>query len=120
MEFKSSHYQLPPSQWLRVALIFALTLAAGLSLAAIFVSRFPGDLWLTEHLQRFGSPSFRALMRTISWPGYGYHHGLIALSATMLLLFLRLRVEAACLMMSVVGGWLLNHTLKLIIAKPRP
>lgn len=103
-----------------IPLIFILTLAVMLSLATAFCSPLPADLWLTQHLQRFTNPGFRALMIAVSWPGYGYHQWLIALGAVLLLFLLRLRVEAVCLIISVVIGWLLNNTIKLMIAKPRP
>jgi len=103
-----------------VALIFVLILAVGISLATTFVADIPGDLWLTQHLQRFTYPGFRTLMIAVSWPGYGYHQWLIAPGVALLLLLLQLRVEAACLMISAASCWVLNNTIKLMIAKQRP
>lgn len=103
-----------------VALILILTLAVGISLATIIVPDIPGDLWLTQHLQRFTYPGLRTLMIAVSWPGDAYHQWLIVPGVAIFLLLLRLRVEAACLMISAASSWVLNNTVKLMIAKQRP
>jgi len=45
---------------------------------------------------------------------------LIAIAALVALLFLRLRREAVLLAGTIVGGWVLNSAVKLLVGRPRP
>lgn len=91
-----------------------------LSAAAAVVAYLSGDLRITQFLQRFNAPYFHWSMVAVSWPGYHYHQWAVALCAAALLLYFRLKIEAACLLISLGSSWLLVNTIKLIVARPRP
>src|SRR5262245_52275905 len=101
-------------------LLFLLLSALSLAIAASYVPYFDVDLWLSQRLQRFTHPGVRWLMIAVSWPGYGYHPLIVTLGAASVLLILRLKLEAVCLLASAGIGSLLTNTLKLIIARSRP
>jgi membrane-associated phospholipid phosphatase len=101
-------------------LILLLLSALSLAVAASYVPYFAVDLWLTQRLQRFTHPGFRLLMIAVSWPGYDYHGLIVTVSCAALLLRLRLRLEAACLVASAGIGSLVTNTVKLIIDRSRP
>jgi undecaprenyl-diphosphatase len=79
-----------------------------------------GDLWITQFLQRFDNPYFHRLMVAVSWPGYQGRQWIVAVCVAALLLRFRLRIEAACALISQGSGWLLANVIKLIVARPRP
>jgi len=91
-----------------------------LSAAAAVVAYLSGDLRITRFLQRSDNPYFQWLMVAVSWPGNSFHQWGVALCAAALLQWFRLRIEAACLLLSLGSSWLLVNTIKLIIARPRP
>jgi len=91
-----------------------------LSAAAATAVYFSGDLPITRLLQRSNNPYFHWLMVAVSWPGNSYHQWGVALCAAALLLWFRLRIEAACLLISLGSSSLLANAIKLIIARPRP
>jgi undecaprenyl-diphosphatase len=97
-----------------------LLLLLSLAVAASYVPYFAVDLWLTQRLQQFTHPGVRRLMIAVSWPGYGYHGLIVTLGAASVLLILRLKLEAVCLLASAGIGSLITNTLKLIIARSRP
>ncbi len=101
------------------ALIVTLPLALGLGIAAAYVDYFSADLWLTQLIQRADIPGFRLLMIAVSWPGNAYHWLIITLIVAAFLLKRR-SIEAFCLLVSAIGGWLINNALKIVIARPRP
>lgn len=67
-----------------------------------------GPLWLLEGV------------RDLTALGGVLLRNLIALGALSALLFLRLRREAVLLATTIVGGWILNSLVKLMIGRPRP
>jgi len=78
------------------------------------------DLRITRFIQRFDCPYFHRLMVAVSWPGYLGRQWVVALCVTALLLRFRLKIEAACLLISAVSSWLLVNATKFIIGRPRP
>ena len=67
-----------------------------------------GATWLTEAVRDYTALG-GVLLRHI-----------VAIGAMVALLFLRLRREAVLLALTIVGGWVVNSGLKLLIARPRP
>lgn len=83
--------------------------AAGLQLwrtGADLVPRGPG--WLRE------------AVRDLTALGGVLLRHLIAIAAVVALLFLKLRREAVLLAATVIGGWLANTGVKLLVGRPRP
>src|SRR5262245_62058770 len=97
-----------------------LILIPALFAAAAVAAFFFGDLRITQFLQRFDNPYFHWLMVAVSWPGYQGRQWIVAVCVAALLLRFRLRVEAACLLISLGSGMLLATVIKLIVARPRP
>src|SRR5262247_133882 len=87
--------------------------------AAVLVYVF-GDLRITRFIQRFDYPYFHWLMVAVSWPGYFGRQWVVALCVVALLLRFRLKVEAACLLISLGSIWLLTNAIKFIVGRPRP
>ena len=79
-----------------------------------------GDLRITRFIQRFEDPYFHWLMVAVSWPGYFGRQWVVALCVAALLLRCRLKVEAACLLISLGSIWLLTNAIKIIVGRPRP
>jgi len=91
-----------------------------LSAAAAILAYRSGDLWITRLLQRFDDPYFHSLMVAVSWPGYQGRQWVVAVCVAALLLRFGLKIEAACLLISLGSGLLLANVIKLIVARPRP
>jgi membrane-associated phospholipid phosphatase len=87
--------------------------------AAVMVYVF-GDLRITRFVQRFHNPYFHWLMVAVSWPGYFGRQWVVAIGVAALLLRFRLKVEAACLLISLGSIWLLTNAIKIIVGRPRP
>jgi membrane-associated phospholipid phosphatase len=93
------------------ALLFAL--ATNLPYLAI-------DPAITHTVQRFEAPWFRALMRWVSWPGFGPQSVVIVALAGAALLAAGLRWEAACAVGAGLAPAVLSTAVKVIIQRPRP
>jgi len=79
-----------------------------------------GDPRITRFIQRFDDPYFHWLMVAVSWPGYFGRQWVVALCVAALLLRFRLKVEAACLLISLGSISLLTNAIKIIVGRPRP
>lgn len=79
-----------------------------------------GDLRITRFIQRFDCSYFHSLMVAVSWPGYLGRQWIVALCVVALLLRFRLKIEAACLALSVGYSWLLVNAIKFIVGRSRP
>src|SRR5262245_3492412 len=79
-----------------------------------------GDPRITRFIQRFDDPYFHWLMVAVSWPGYFGRQWVVALCVAALLLRFRLKVETACLVISLGSIWLLTNAIKIIVGRPRP
>ncbi|HKE02730.1 MAG TPA: phosphatase PAP2 family protein [Blastocatellia bacterium] len=99
---------------------FVFILLSALSAVAAVAAYLSGDLWITQSLQRFNDPYFYWLMVAVSWPGYQGRQLIVALCVAALMLRLRRRIEAACVLIGLGSGWLLANVIKLIFARPRP
>jgi membrane-associated phospholipid phosphatase len=87
--------------------------------AAVLVYVF-GDLRITRFIQRFDDPYFHRLMVAVSWPGYLGRQWVVAFCVAALLLRFRLKVEAACLLISLGSIWLLTNAIKFAVGRARP
>ena len=96
-------------------LAFGLVAGMGAGMAYVF-----SDLRITRFIQRFDDPYFQGLMVAVSWPGYFGRQWVVALCVAALLLRFRLKVEAACLVISLGSIWLLTNAIKIIVGRPRP
>jgi undecaprenyl-diphosphatase len=97
--------------------LLAFGLVAGMFAVMAYVF---GDLRITRFIQRFDDPYFHWLMVAVSWPGYFGRQWVVALCVAALLLRFRLKVEAACLLISLGSIWLLTNAIKIIVGRPRP
>ncbi|HKQ75176.1 MAG TPA: phosphatase PAP2 family protein, partial [Blastocatellia bacterium] len=93
---------------------------AALCAAAAVGAYLYGDLWITQFLQRFKDPYFHWLMVAVSWPGYQGRQWIVAVCVAALLLRYGLRIEAACLLISLGSSLVLANVIKLIVARTRP
>ena len=83
--------------------------AAGLRLFRTGIDLHPrGAPWLTEAVRDYTALG-----------GVLLRH-LITVAALVVLLFLRLRREATLLALTIVGGWVVNSGLKLLVGRPVP
>ena len=105
---------------MKLSLNQIIILPIALGAAAALLVFFSADLRITQSLQQFNNPFFHWLMVAVSWPGYRINQFIIASLAAALLLLLRFRIEAVCLLLSLVAGLLLASVIKLLIARPRP
>ncbi len=79
------------------------------------------QFWRTgADLRPAGPPWLLEAVRDISALGGVLLRNVIAISAAVALLFLRLRKEAIWLAATVISGWVVNSLLKLIIGRARP
>jgi len=97
--------------------LLAFSMVAGMVAGMAYVF---GDLRITRSIQQFDDPYFHWLMVAVSWPGYFGRQCVVALCVTALLLRFRLKVEAACLLISLGSIWLLTNAIKIIVGRPRP
>ncbi|HEU0180074.1 MAG TPA: phosphatase PAP2 family protein [Blastocatellia bacterium] len=105
---------------MRKITIFAL-LAFGSVCGMVAVTAYVfGDLQITRFIQRFDNSFFHRLMVAVSWPGYLGRQWVVALCVVALLLRFRLKIEAACLLISAGSSWLLVNSIKFIVGRPRP
>ena len=88
-------------------------------MVAVMVYVF-GDLRITRFIQRFDNPYFHWLMVAVSWPGYFGRQWVVAPCVAALLLRFRLKIEAACLLISLGSIWLLTNAIKFIVGRARP
>ena len=96
-----------------------LAFGAVSGMVAVMVYIF-GDLRITRFIQRFDNPYFHWLMVAISWPGYLGRQWVVSLCVAALLLRFRLKIEAACLLISLGSIWLLTNAIKFIVGRARP
>ncbi|MBO0857276.1 MAG: phosphatase PAP2 family protein [Chloracidobacterium sp.] len=98
----------------------ALLALGGVSGIGAIIAYILGDISITRFIQRFDERYFYKLMVAVSWPGYLGRQWIAALFIVALLLRFRLRIEAACLLLSAMSSWLLVNAIKLIIERRRP
>jgi len=81
---------------------------------------FAWDRALALWLQSKRAPALDVLMYAVSYIGYGVIPYAIVAATFLVFLALRLRSEAFGLLLSTAGSGLLNRTIKMLIARPRP
>jgi membrane-associated phospholipid phosphatase len=103
----------------KITIITLLAFGPVFGMIAVMAYVF-GDLRITRYIQRFDDPYFHWLMVAVSWPGYFGRQWVVALCVAALLLRFRLKVEAACLLISLGSIWLLTNAIKFIVGRARP
>jgi membrane-associated phospholipid phosphatase len=103
----------------KITIIALLACGAAAGMGAVLAYVF-GDLRITQFIQRFDDPYFHRLMVAVSWPGYLGRQWVVALCVAALLLRFRLKVEAACMLISLGSIWLLTNAIKIIVGRGRP
>jgi membrane-associated phospholipid phosphatase len=81
---------------------------------------FAWDRAVAHRIQGFRTPALDALMYFISYIGYGVIPYAIAAATFLAFLVARRRSEAYALLLSTAGSGILNRTIKMLIARPRP
>lgn len=106
----------------RAQLLYAAALAlfAMLALLAHLYAYFGWDVAVARLVQSVDQPWLLAAMRAVSVVGDGWLPYALTAATTIALAALKLKREAAHLVLSAGGGALLNNAIKLLIARPRP
>lgn len=81
---------------------------------------FAWDRAVAHWLQSRRTPALDLLMLAVSYIGYGVIPYALAAVTFFVFLFFGLRSEAFGLFLSTAGSGILNRTLKMLIARPRP
>jgi undecaprenyl-diphosphatase len=81
---------------------------------------FAWDRAVAHWVQGFRAPSLDWLMYFVSYVGYGVIPYAIAAATALAFLAARRRSEAYALLLSTAGSGILNRTIKMLIARPRP
>ena len=98
----------------------ALLAFAVLALFAHWYVRFSWDATLQNWIRNVQAPGFGEFMHLTSIPGNGFIPYILAVLTALLFLSLRLRSEAFGVLLSAAGSGLVNTTLKVLVARPRP
>lgn len=96
----------------------ALAAFAALAILARLNAYFWWDVAVAQAIQNV--PGLLGLMRLVSTIGYGWKPFALTGVTAFIFLIYRRRSEAAGLVFSAAGSTLVNHFLKLLIARPRP
>jgi undecaprenyl-diphosphatase len=102
--------------------VFVVTLCI-YAVLAVFANRyayFAWDLVLARRIQSIELPGFAALMSGVSLLGNGWIAWPLVAVAGLVMLSARLRIEAVVCAAGVFVGWIVNQSLKFIVARPRP
>jgi undecaprenyl-diphosphatase len=78
------------------------------------------DRAVAQRIQGFCSPGLNTLMYAVSFVGYSWYPYALAVATALAFLAARRRTEAFALFLSTAGSGLLNRTIKILIARPRP
>ena len=81
---------------------------------------FAWDRSIAHRVQGLRTPALDALMYFVSYIGYGAIPYALAAATFLVFLAARRRSEAFALLVSTAGSGLLNRTIKMLIARPRP
>lgn len=76
--------------------------------------------WRGDTLAPRGPHKLLEMVRDVTALGGVLLRNLFALGAVVALVFLRLRREAMLLGATVIGGWMVNSAMKLLVGRPRP
>ena len=101
-------------------MIFALPMGLILAVSAAYVAYFSLDLAITQKLQEISNPVFRGLMIGISWFGNNRHGIVLTVLIIILLLSMRLKIEAGTLLLGATVGESIDILIKIIVGRPRP
>lgn len=108
------------ARWSEVVFLAALIAYAALAVLAYRFAYFEWDLSLAQRIQSVSLPGFEALMTVVSLLGSGWLPWVIVVTAGVLLIYARLRIEGFVTLVGTGLGWPVNMLLKLLIARPRP
>jgi undecaprenyl-diphosphatase len=81
---------------------------------------FAWDRALAHRIQGLSTPVLDALMYAVSYIGYTWYPYALAAATALVFLAVRRRSEAFGLLLSTAGSGILNRTIKMLIARPRP
>jgi undecaprenyl-diphosphatase len=81
---------------------------------------FAWDRALALWLQSWRTPVLDALMYAVSYIGYSWYPYALAAVTALIFFAARRRSEAFALFLSTAGSGILNRTIKMLIARPRP
>jgi len=76
--------------------------------------------WRGADLRPLGSPKLLEAVRDVTALGGTLLRNLFAAMAALALLFLRLRREAALLVLTIASGWAVNSGVKMLVGRARP
>lgn len=106
--------------WAELVFIAALALYSVLAVLASRYAYFSWDLSFARSIQSITLTGFHTLMVWVSWLGSGVFPWILVIGAGAALIKAKLRIEGIVCMVGIGLGYLMNHLLKRIIARPRP
>ena len=106
----------------RAEIVYAVGLLAFavLALFAYSYAHFAWDATVQQVVRSISFPGFGKFMRIVSIPGDGLMPHTIAFITGVIFLLMRLRTEAAGILLSTGGSGLMNMAIKILIGRPRP
>jgi undecaprenyl-diphosphatase len=108
------------ARWAVRVFVVTLCLYAALAVFAMRYAYFAWDLVFARRIQSIELPGFAALMSGVSILGNGWVAWPLVAVAGLVMLSVRLRTEAVVCTAGVFLGWIVNQSLKFIVARPRP
>lgn len=93
---------------------------AVLAVVAHSYAHFGWDVTVQQWIRHTPPPGFADFMRFVSIPGDGKTPHIIAVLTALFFLLMRLRSEAAGVLLSTIGSGLINMAIKIFVARPRP
>jgi undecaprenyl-diphosphatase len=81
---------------------------------------FAWDRAVALRIQGLRTPALDAFMYAVSSIGYTWYPYALAAATALVFLAVHRRTEAVALLLSTAGSGLLNRTIKMLIARPRP
>lgn len=108
------------ARWAVRVFFAGLCIYAVLAVLASRYAYFAWDIVLARRIQSIELPGFAALMTGVSILGIGWVAWPLVVLTGVILILVRLRTEGVVCMASAFLGWVVNHLLKFIVARPRP
>lgn len=93
---------------------------AVLALFAHFYAYFQWDITIQQLIRDVSLPGFAGFMSLVSILGNGLMPYILSALTILFFLFMKMRREALCILLSTAGSGIINRSMKWLVARPRP